>query len=143
GSIVEFVRDLLIGRGSGPVRGEDVIGLATQEQGVHPPNVPGDEAQRLLVEQRRLPAAVLEAPLGVFFRSAGRLHDAVQGYHFTDDELAHDVTARLTGKPRKRVRRPRQSDVVARLQPRPWGSEEKQAPSAAMVAFDSAFDAAD
>jgi len=38
---------------------------------------------------------VLEAALGVFFRSAGRLHDAVQGYHFTDDELAHDVPARL------------------------------------------------
>ena len=50
GRVVEFVRDLLVGRGSGPVRGEDVVGLATQEQGVHSPDVPGDEAQRLLVE---------------------------------------------------------------------------------------------
>jgi len=50
GCVVEFVRDLLVGRGFGPVRGEDVVGLATQEQGVHSPDVPGDEAQRLLVE---------------------------------------------------------------------------------------------
>ena len=46
---------------------------------------------------------MLEAALGVFFRSAGRLHDAVQGHEFTDDELAHDVTARLAGKPRKKA----------------------------------------
>ena len=50
GCAVELVRDLLVGRGFGPVRGEDVVGLATQEQGVHSPNVHGDEAQRLLVE---------------------------------------------------------------------------------------------
>src|SRR5437016_6935910 len=37
GCVVEFVRDLLVGRGFGPVRGEDVVGLATQKQGVHPP----------------------------------------------------------------------------------------------------------
>ena len=46
---------------------------------------------------------MLEAALGVFFRSAGRLHDAVQGHEFTDDELAHDVTARLEAIPMKRV----------------------------------------
>jgi len=99
---VEFVSDLS-GRGFGPVRGEDVVGLATQEQGVHSLDVPGDEAARLLVGERRLPAAVLEAALGVFFRSAARLHDAVQGHEFTDDELAHDVTARLEAIPMKRV----------------------------------------
>src|SRR5439155_13137113 len=113
GCVVEFVRDLLVGRGFGPVRGAYVVGLATQEQGVHSRNVSGDEAERLLVEQRCLPAAVLEASLGVFFRSAGRLHDAVQGYHFADDELAHDVPARLEAIPMKRVCRPRLSDVVA------------------------------
>src|SRR2546426_10337479 len=61
GCVVEFIRDLLAGRGFGPVCGEDVVGLAAQEQGVHSPDVPGDEAQRLIVEQRRLPAAVPEA----------------------------------------------------------------------------------
>src|SRR6266581_7616205 len=39
GCVVEFIRDLLVGRGFGPVSGEDVVGLATQEQGVHPPNL--------------------------------------------------------------------------------------------------------
>src|SRR5439155_20380182 len=70
GCVVESVRDLLVARGSGPVRGEDVVGLATQEQGVHSPDVPGDEAQRFLVEERHLPAAVLESALDVFFWSA-------------------------------------------------------------------------
>jgi len=45
GCVVESVRDLLVGLGFGPVRGEDVVGLATQEQGVHSPDLPGDEAQ--------------------------------------------------------------------------------------------------
>jgi len=45
---------------------------------------------------------VLEAALGVFFRSARRLHDAVQGHEFTDDELAHDNPARLEAIPVKK-----------------------------------------
>ena len=64
-------------------------------------------------EQRRLPAAVLEAALDVFFRSARRLHDAVQSHEFTDDELAHDIPARLEAIPMKSVCRPRLSDVAA------------------------------
>ena len=35
-------------------------------------------------------------------RSAGRLHDPVQGHEFTDDELAHDVSARLEAIPMKK-----------------------------------------
>ncbi len=45
---------------------------------------------------------MLEAALGVFFRSAGRLHDAVQSHEFTDYELAHNVPTRLEAIPMKK-----------------------------------------
>ena len=90
---VELVRDLLVAGGGGPVGGENLVRLATQQQGVHSPDVLGDEVTRLLVEVRRLPAAVLEAALDVLLRSARRLHDAIQGHKFADKEFAHVVTA--------------------------------------------------
>jgi len=61
---VQLDRDR-VGRRLRPVRGEDVIGPATQQQRVQPTDVLGDRLRRLLVPVGRLPAAVAEtAPRG-------------------------------------------------------------------------------
>jgi hypothetical protein len=41
------------------------------------------------VEERRRPAAVLEAALAVLVRRSQSLHDPVEGHEFDDDELSH------------------------------------------------------
>src|SRR3546814_10806019 len=75
---VEQRADGIVGAGIGPVRGEDVIGLAPEQKveglGEH-------LAHRLLhrrVEIGAGPSAMLEAADGIFLRPSRRLHDAVE-----------------------------------------------------------------
>jgi hypothetical protein len=91
GSAVEPARDRVLGRRLRPVGGEDLIGLAAEQQRLQARGVLGDDLPRLLVEVRRLPAAVLESPFAVLVRQAGPLDDPVPRHEHADDELSHGV----------------------------------------------------
>ena len=69
--------------------GEDLVGLAAEQEieRVGHGRVHGLVHDVVPVAER--PAAVLEAAVGVLFRRAGGLHDAVERHERVHDELAH------------------------------------------------------
>src|SRR5262245_35858189 len=73
----------------GPVRGENLVGLASEEEIELPLEDAVDLFAELLIEIGHHPAAELETLGGVFRGAAGGLHDAVQGNLGADDDLAH------------------------------------------------------
>src|ERR1700716_4300985 len=73
----------------GPVRGENLVGLAAEQQ----VELLLEDAVELfaerLIEIGHLPAAELEALGWILGRPAGSLHDAIHGNHGADDNLPH------------------------------------------------------
>jgi hypothetical protein len=73
-----------------PVGGEDVVGLAAQEEGVHAANAGHHPFADQVVVDGSLPTAVREAVLRVFVAASRRLHDAVERAEEIDvDAAAH------------------------------------------------------
>ncbi|GGQ04533.1 hypothetical protein GCM10010266_30170 [Streptomyces griseomycini] len=62
-----------------PVRGEDVVRAAAEEEGAHAGGHPVDEAAEALVAVREAPASLREAVPGLLPGAAGCLVDAVEG----------------------------------------------------------------
>src|SRR6266849_5396492 len=90
--VLEQFRDAAVGRifvVVRPVRGENLVGLAAEEEIELLLEDAVELFAKLLIEIGHLPAAELEA-LGRILRwPAGRLHDAVHGNHCADDYLPH------------------------------------------------------
>jgi hypothetical protein len=72
-----------------PVGGEDLVGLAAEDEVEGLCHELSHGPLHLLVPVPERPAAVFEATAGVLLRAAGRLHDAVEGKEGVDDELSH------------------------------------------------------
>ncbi len=73
----------------GPVPGEDLVGLAAEQEVEFLLEEVADLLAELLTEIGHHPAAELEAPGRILGRPAGRLHDAIQGHHGANDDLPH------------------------------------------------------
>jgi len=72
-----------------PVRGEDVVGRAAQQQIERLGEKLTDRIAGLFATERRDPAAKPEAASLVFLGADGSLQDAVKAGEYADDELAH------------------------------------------------------
>src|SRR5262249_41692428 len=72
----------------GPVRREDIVGLAAEQQVEGPAEDLAEGAAERLVEMRRRPAAQREAAGRVFLWAARRLHDAVEAGEGGNDDPA-------------------------------------------------------
>jgi hypothetical protein len=75
--------------GVGPVRGEDLVRLPAEDEVERLPHELGHCLHHLLVPERDGPAAVVEAPGGVFLGPAGRLHDPIEADEGVHNELPH------------------------------------------------------
>jgi hypothetical protein len=75
-----------------PVRRENLVGLAAEEEVEFLLEDAVDLFAELLIEIGHHPAAELEALGRVLPRPAGRLHDAIHGHLGADDNLPHWVT---------------------------------------------------
>src|SRR6516225_5773658 len=75
----------------GPVIGEDVVGLAPEQETVGVRDSIGDEPPRDLVAIGGLPASMREATLWVLVGAAGSLHDAVQGQKCVHNDFGHTL----------------------------------------------------
>src|ERR1700704_805284 len=73
----------------GPVRGENLVGLAAEQEVEFVLEDAVELFAELLIEIGHLPAAELEALGWILGRPAGRLHDAIHGNHGADDNLPH------------------------------------------------------
>src|SRR5687768_3324993 len=73
----------------GPVRGEDLVGLAAEQEVELLLEDAVELFAELLIEIGHHPAAELEALGRILGRPAGRLHDAIHGNHGADDNLPH------------------------------------------------------
>src|SRR3979411_1942899 len=73
----------------GPVRSENLVGLAAEQQVEFLLEDAVELFAELLIEIGHLPAAELEALGWILGRPAGRLHDAIHGNHGADDNLPH------------------------------------------------------
>src|SRR5258708_30339644 len=73
----------------GPVRGENLVGLAAEQEVEFLLEDAVDLFAALLTEIVHRPAAELEALGRVLGRPAGRLHDAIHGNLGADDNLPH------------------------------------------------------
>src|SRR3979490_2474040 len=73
----------------GPVRGENLVGLAAKQEGEFLLEHGVELFAERLIEIGHLPAAELEALGWILGRPAGRLHDAIHGNHGADDNLPH------------------------------------------------------
>src|SRR5688572_24190133 len=73
----------------GPVRGENLVGLAAEQQVEFLLEDVVELFAELLIEIGHHPAAELEALGRILGRPAGRLHDAIHGNHGADDNLPH------------------------------------------------------
>src|SRR2546430_16466907 len=73
----------------GPVRGENLVGLAAEQQVEFLLEAAVELFAERLIEIGHLPAAELEALGWILGRPAGRLHDAIHGNHGADDNLPH------------------------------------------------------
>src|SRR5713101_1541987 len=73
----------------GPVRGENLVGLAAEQEVEFLLEDAVELFAELLIEIGHLPAAELEALGRILGRPAGRLHDAIHGNHGADDNLPH------------------------------------------------------
>src|SRR5262249_7350294 len=79
----------------GPVRREDLVGLAAEQQVERAAKDLAHGAAERRVEVRRGPAAEREAAGRVLLRATGRLHDAVEAGEGGDDDSAHVGLARI------------------------------------------------
>src|SRR5206468_9401711 len=84
--LVEHFRDAAVGRVQ-PVRGENLVGLAAEEEIELLLEDAVELFAKLLIEIGHLPAAEPEAVGRILKWRAGRLHDAVHGNHCADDYL--------------------------------------------------------
>src|SRR5216117_3592530 len=73
----------------GPVPGENLVGLAAEQEVELLVEEVVDLFAALLTEIGHRPAAELEALGRIFGRPAGRLHDAIHGNEGADDYLPH------------------------------------------------------
>src|SRR5688572_5786618 len=73
----------------GPVRGENLVGLATEQEIEFLLEDAVELFAELLIEIGHHPAAELEALGRILGRRAGRLHDAIHGNLGADDDLPH------------------------------------------------------
>src|SRR5213594_2784916 len=73
----------------GPVRGENLVGLAAEQEVEFLLEDTVELFAKLSIEIGHLPATELEAPGWILGRPAGRLHDAIHGNHGADDNLPH------------------------------------------------------
>src|SRR5829696_6576330 len=73
----------------GPVGGENLVGLAAEQEVEFLLEQAVDFFAANLVEVGHRPAAELEAMSRILRRPAGRLHDAIQGNLGADDNLSH------------------------------------------------------
>src|SRR5947207_15720216 len=73
----------------GPVRGENLVGLAAEQEVEFLLEDAVELFAELLIEIGHRPAAELEALGRILGRPAGRLHDAIHGNLGADDELPH------------------------------------------------------
>src|SRR2546428_14086104 len=73
----------------GPVRGENLVGLAAEQEVEFLLEDAFELFAERLIEIGHLPAAELEALGWILGRPAGRLHDAIHGNHGADDNLPH------------------------------------------------------
>src|SRR6059036_2450578 len=73
----------------GPVRGENLVGLAAEEEVEFLLEDAVDLFAELWIEIGHRPAAELEALGAILGRAAGRLHDAIDGNLGADDNLPH------------------------------------------------------
>src|SRR5438874_8558874 len=73
----------------GPVRGENLVGLAAEQEVEFLAEQAVDLFAELLIEIGHRPAAELEALGWILGRRAGRLHDAIHGNLGADDNLPH------------------------------------------------------
>src|SRR5437763_9638006 len=73
----------------GPVRGENLVGLAAEQEVEFLLEDAVELFAELLTEIGHRPAAELEALGPILGRPAGRLHDAIDGNLGADDDLPH------------------------------------------------------
>src|SRR5437762_2027296 len=73
----------------GPVPGENLVGLAPEQEVELLVEDAIELLAELLIEIGHLPAAEFEAVGRILARSAGRLHDTVHGNHCADDKHPH------------------------------------------------------
>src|SRR6266581_2565487 len=73
----------------GPVRGENLVGLAAEQEVEFLLEDAVELFEGLLIEVGHRPAAELEALGRILGRPAGRLHDAIHGNLGADDNLPH------------------------------------------------------
>src|SRR5215510_3594961 len=73
----------------GPVRGENLVGLAAEQEVEFLLEDAVELFEGLLIEIGHRPAAELEALGRILGRPAGRLHDAIHGNLGADDNLSH------------------------------------------------------
>src|SRR5436309_3071434 len=73
----------------GPVRGENLVGLAAEQEVEFLLEDAVELFAELLIEIGHRPAAELEALGQILGRRAGRLHDAIHGNLGADDNLPH------------------------------------------------------
>src|SRR5207244_5914096 len=73
----------------GPVHGENLVGLAAEEEVELLLEEAVELFAELLIEIGHHPAAELEAFGRILRRLAGRLHDAIHGNHGADDHFPH------------------------------------------------------
>src|SRR5256885_13838271 len=81
----------------GPVRGENLVGLAAEQQVEFLLEDAVELFAERLIEIGHLPAAELEALGWILGRPAGRLHDAIHGNHGADDNPPHGSLSLLNG----------------------------------------------
>src|SRR5947207_6679659 len=73
----------------GPVRGENLVGLAAEQEVEFLLEDAVELFAELSIEIGHLPATELEALGRILGRPAGRLHDTIDGDHGADDNLPH------------------------------------------------------
>src|SRR5262249_55470600 len=73
----------------GPVRGENLVGLAAEQEVEFLLEDAVELFEGLMIEIGHRPAAELEALGRILGRPAGRLHDAIHGNLGADDNLSH------------------------------------------------------
>src|SRR5216117_1128682 len=102
--LVEQFRDAAVGHifvVVRPVRGENLVGLAAEEEIELLLEDAVELFAKLLIEIGHLPAAEIEVLSRILSWSAGRLHDAVHGNHCADDYLPHIGPFRATATVRR------------------------------------------
>src|SRR5712675_1765714 len=81
----------------GPVRGENLVGLAAEQEVEFLLEDAVELFAELLLEIGHHPAAELEALGRILGRPAGRLHDAIHGNLGADDNLQHGSSISAAG----------------------------------------------